>query len=168
MTDIRVEPITSAADLPTCAQICSDAVRSDTFAIFLERYNTESFYNNTIKKLTDAIDPENKTDLAFKAVLTVDDGRGGKREEIVGVSHWYVGYVVVPKYDPFAKKVIEARNEIGPEEVVMGDGSGTVTPHTPSKALDRSKAVMDEMQRVHGNMYVGKIRGKKHVCKYES
>ena len=168
MADIRIEPITSAEDLPVCAQICSDAVRSDTFATFLERYSPESFYDSTIAKLTNAIDPENKSDFAFKAVLTADDGVGGKRDEIVGVSHWYVGYVVVPKYDPFAKTVNAASNEIGAEEVVVGDEPGAVAPQITSKALDRSKGVMEEMLRVHGNMYVGKIRGKKHVCEYNS
>lgn len=168
MAEIRVEPITSADDVQACAQISCDALKSDTFAIFQDRYSTEPFYDSTIKRLTGAIDPENTTDFAFKAVLTVDDGLGEKREEIVGVAHWYVGYVVVPKYDPFEKKVIKPSNEIGPDEVVVGDESGAVTPESPSQQLNRSKAVMDEVQRIHGNMYVSKIRGKKHVCEYGS
>jgi hypothetical protein len=166
MANVRIEPITSIDDIPACAQLCSDAVRSDPFHTFIERYSSQPFYQSTVTRLKDAINPENKTDVAFKAVLPVDDGHGGVRDEIVGVTHWYVGYVNVPKVDPFAKKVVDKGNEIGPEEVAVGDEKGGTIPAPAAETADRSKAVMDRLVREHGNVYVGKIRGKKHVCKW--
>lgn len=167
MAEVRIEPLTSAADIPVCAQLCTDAVRPDPFHAFLERYSPEPFYDNTVVRLTDAINPNNKTDFAFKAVLSVDDGEGGTRDEIVGVSHWYYGYVVVPKVDPFAKKVVEQGDEIGPEEIAVGDEEGSLEVNKGSpKKVDKEK-VMYEVQRQHGNLYISKIRGKKHVCKFD-
>lgn len=166
MANIRIEPITSTADIPICAQLCTDAVRPDPFHTFLERYSPEPFYDSTVVRLTDAISPENKTDFAFKAVLSIENDNGEIQDVIVGCSHWYVGYVVVPKVDPFAKKVVEKGDEIGPEEIAVGDEQGSVEVNERSPREVEKAKVMYEVHRQHGNLYIGKIRGKKHVCKF--
>lgn len=165
MAAVRIEPITSSDDIPTCATICTEAVRPDPMHTFLDRYRAESFYESTVARLTDAINQDNRTDFAFKAVQAVDNPKGGTRDEILGVSHWYVGYVVIPKVDPFSKQVPEEVNEIGPDEVSIGDEEGAVEVEHNHQKLSRARAVMDEMGRLHGNFYVGSIRGKRHVCK---
>jgi hypothetical protein len=166
MTEVRIEPVTFEGDFVACAKVCEKAVRPDPFHAFLERYSSMTFEESTIERLTDAANTANTTDFAFKAVLDVDDGHGGIREEIVGVSHWYVGYVVVPKVDPFAKRIIDESSNTAPEDVVMGDGGDAGKAAAIPQTIDKSKTVMDEMRRVHGNLYIGKIRGKKHVCTY--
>jgi hypothetical protein len=165
MANIRVEPITSAEDIPTCAQVCTDAVQSDSFITFMNRYSTQNFYDSTVCKMTDAVNPENTTDFAFKAVERTENEHGEIQEEIVGVAHWYVGYAIVPKIDPFAKKPVASTGEIGPEEVAVGDENEVAARSAPSLSARKAKAVMDEMYREHGNLYIGNIRGKKHVCK---
>ena len=162
MQSVRIEAIT-AADVTECTQLCVDAVAPDPFATFLERYSAESFYDGTFKRLSDAVDPTDETNFAFKAVMDVDE-IGGTRAKIVGVSHWYVGYVVIPKVDPFAKKIIDEGHEIGVAEVALGDGNDILSVHSgPTGKVKRDHAVMDELVRQTGNLYVGNIRGKKHV-----
>ncbi|ETN39721.1 uncharacterized protein HMPREF1541_05947 [Cyphellophora europaea CBS 101466] len=168
MAEVRIELITSTTDVPACARLCVTAVSSDPFHTFLDRYGSESFYDSTVTRLMDAINPDNTTDFAFKAVCDITDDNGGIREEIVGVSHWYIGYIKIPKMDPFANKVVGEPNEIGPEEVAIGDETGTLdTGNQSSQVIDTVKKakVMDEFHRTHGNIYISKIRGKKHVCK---
>lgn len=165
MGDIRIEPITSKADVPRCVQLCCDAVADDKFAHWMDRYSSPSFYDETTTRITDAINPDNTTDFAFKAVVDVPDDNGSTHEEIVGVSHWYYGFVKIAKVDPFGKKVYEQPDEIAPDEVASGD---TATPpdvgNLPKVQCKDAAAAMAELLRQHGNTYVSTIRGKKHIC----
>lgn len=171
MVEVRIEPITSASDIPVCAQLCWEAVQDDPFIAFLRRYDESyKFHEETITRLSDAINPENTSDFAFKAVIDVPDENGGSHEEIVGVTHWYYGKVIMSKYDPVTKEVNKEPNEISPSELAVGSSPSTghttpVTSSPPSKVVIKTAVeATQHVFRQHGNAYVGAVRGKKHVC----
>lgn len=167
MAEVRVVPITDPSDVPACAQLCYEAVLDDPFIRFMNLYNPTHFLDETNKRISDAIDPANTTDFAFKAVLDVPDDSGSTREEIVGVSHWYYGTAAIPKYDTFMKHVEEEPNEIGPGEVAAGSGGSTpksMVVESEPVVVRNAEEAMAHVYRQHGNAYISVIRGKKHVC----
>ena len=164
--EVRIERITSVADIPACAQLCYDAVVGDPLLEYMDRHGGVSFYDETVTRISDAIAPTNTTDFAFKAVMNVPDGNGGTREEIVGVTHWFYGYVQVPKVDPLnPQKIVQKAAEIPVDDVVLGSGENSPSTPTESQMVVKNSAeAMAELSRQHGNAYVGTIRGKKHIC----
>jgi hypothetical protein len=171
MADVRVVQITDPADVPTCAQLCYEAVEDDPFVRFMNLYNKEmDFIDETKKRLNNAVDPANTDEIAFKAVLDVPDEDGTSHEEIVGVSHWYYGNVVIPKYDTFMKEVHEEPNEIMPDEIAAGSGGSTpsvasVVSPEPAVVVKNAEEAIAHVYRQHGNAYISVVRGKRHVCK---
>jgi GNAT superfamily N-acetyltransferase len=168
MSEIRIEPINDEKDFPICAQLCSDAIAPDPFSFFLEQYGDQSLYESTLNRLRDAASPDNSTDFAFKAVIDEVDGSGQTTEKIVGVSHWYIGYIVLPKVDPFEMKFVSQAQETGTTDLALEDGNDN--PPVPSSVTSntlkhRRRALMADHRRQVGNLYISNVRGKKHVCK---
>ena len=111
----------------------------------------------------------------FKAVKpsrnAVADGQieGEESEELVGLSQWYVGYVNVPKVDPFASK--DKGDDGKTTKVPAGSFFATPDPapaatvggNAPETETDKKKNPSDELTRRIGNTYISAIRGKKHV-----
>jgi GNAT superfamily N-acetyltransferase len=165
MSAIHIEPITDEKDFPVCAQLCDDAIASDPFSFFLEHYGDQKFRESTLAHLRAAANHENSTDFAFKAVIDESDGSGQTTEKIVGFSHWYIGYIVLPKVDPFEERVVSQRRAID-THLALGDGTD-VAPVPSSSTNDslkhRRQALMADHRRQLGNLYISNVRGKKHV-----
>ena len=95
----EIEPVKKTEDVPVLAEIFDEALRhGDTFHEVMTRCGTESVYDSGIKHLEAGLDdPEHN--FLFKAVMLEE----GKRK-IVGCCHWSVGFISIPKVDPFASK----------------------------------------------------------------
>ncbi|OAL40204.1 hypothetical protein AYO20_00624 [Fonsecaea nubica] len=117
---IRIEPLTSEADIPACATLADAAMKPDGLYEFRKRYS-KNVYDNTVEKLTDALRDDRGRFFMFKTVVssspkedrvenpkdagvTADTEAQREHETIVGFTMWRKGYLEVPKMDPFAPK----------------------------------------------------------------
>lgn len=93
---LHVQPVTDEAELPLLASIFDEALKyADSFHEVMTRCLPMSVYEDALTALQKGFhDP---THFIFKAV----DDHG----EILGISHWTVGYISIPKVDPFANEV---------------------------------------------------------------
>jgi hypothetical protein len=92
-------------------------------------------------------------------------------EKIVGMAHWTVGYINLPKVDPFEQQTVasldlattdEPSTEATPLEEPIATGPETVADSRPESDPFDFYAVCRKPVR---NTYISQIRGKKHVCK---
>jgi hypothetical protein len=150
-------------------------------------------YQETMKRLQAALSTPAEDDLAeqhfiFKAVEVVPkyppgdskthgpDSLGGilrempTKEKIVGMAYWTVGYIDLPKVDPFEQHAAPASvvAEKSPESAPLEEPIATIGQRaTASKPGPKPEpfdfyAVCRKPVR---NLYISQIRGKKHVCK---
>lgn len=138
--EVRFERVTNAQEIPAMAELSTLALQPDTFTVFTERERGISMYDDTLQKMTDAFNDPGT--YIFKALLTMKDMDGKEHEIIVGVAQWYIGYLHVPKYDPFA-----------PKDPII---------------VEPKVTILSEAMRLSGNAYVSAIRAKKHICKYHN
>ena len=166
---LRIEEVTDASIVPELAALFDIALQPDSFHECIKRYGIKSLYDDAVDKLTIAIsDPDQHV---FKAVLSKMDNDGFLKEELVGLTNWYVGYVQIPKVDPFAVRPAAKNAEI-PEVVAVatdeggGPANGILAPEETPK-FSSSNALAENSRRA-GNAYITAIRGKRHICMYAS
>lgn len=192
ISSVRIEPVSDPSEVPALASVFDTAILAsgDKFRELLKRY-VEDPYTEAEKQLGAALSPavEGSTEQHFvlKAVKTVPGyfpGDGKKpvqgspdgvcqemptKEIIVGMAHWTVGYINVPKVDPFeqqtasapASAVVDESAEKAPLEEPIATGVDTANAPEPEPSFD-FYAVCRKPVR---NTYISQIRGKKHVCK---
>jgi hypothetical protein len=191
-SSVKVEPVTDSSELPALASIFDIATKAsgDKFHEVLKRY-VDDPYQETMERLQAALsapveDNPAEQHFLFKAVETVPkysprdnkkhgrDNPGGvlrempTKEKIVGMAHWTVGYIDLPKVDPFeqqaapASVVTEKSPDSAPlEEPIATIGEGATASKPELEPFD-FYAVCRKPVR---NIYISQIRGKKHVCK---
>ena len=185
------------SELHTLVSVFNIAITAsgDKFQEVLMRF-VEDPYKETMKHLEAAL--STKVDehsleqhFLFKAVMTVPKysarnckelglGNAGgllpetpTEEKIVGMAHWTVGYINLPKVDPFEQQTVASlaptttsvpSTEAMPLEEPIVTGAETVADSKPGSntQLFDFYAVCRKPIR---NTYISQIRGKKHVCK---
>ena len=141
----QIIAVTNPSDLLDLATLSHLALLPDPLHAFIEKYSDPptTIYEETNAKLLSAL--SEPTSHTFKAVKPVRNADGVLEGKIVGYAHWYVGYIDLPKTDPFAPVASEA---------------GT-TPYNIEENLPVNP--LSDLWRRSGNLYVSTIRGKKHV-----
>ena len=195
-SSVRIEPLLDPSEMPALASIFDIATKAsgDKFHEALVRY-VENPYEETMKRLQtahsaprDGTSPEQH--FVFKAVEVIlrhsaEDGQedGGRNpggvlhetatdEKIVGMAHWTIGYIDLPKVDPFEQQAASAsasaRTEGAPEITPLEDpittGGGSAAVPEPEPELEPFDFYTACRKPVR-NRYISHIRGKKHVCK---
>lgn len=167
---VRIEEVKDKSELLELVHLSVLGLKDDGFTYWIEKYGNTSMFEDTMSKMTTAVDDPNS--YIFKAILSTEDESGKRSERLVGLSQWYLGYAEVPKVDPFAGKTVSDESTV-PEivtEIVSSDvkieGDGKIQAKE-DKTQSKSD-VLEDMMRRKGNAYIGTIRGKKHVCKYLS
>ena len=194
-SSVRIEPVTDPSELSALASIFDVATKAsgDEFHQALMRY-VEDPYRETMKRLQSAhstLTEENPTEQHFllKAVeisprYSTGDGQisgvgnpGGflqeqpTHETIVGMAYWTVGYIDLPKVDPFKQQAASAATSVSAEPSVETvpledpiDAKGETATSTVPEPFDFYTLCRKPVR----NVYISQIRGKKHVCKYDS
>lgn len=163
---LRIEAVTDFQLVPELAHVADLAIQPDGFYAFHNRYARKSLYEETVDRLTAAIGDRNS--YVFRAVLTTVGEDGTRTEQLVGMTQWYVGYLIVPKVDPFAPKLSQSRrgNVSDVSEVASAGATGAgSTVRTATKIESgTSPNPFDAVARETGNSLVRAIRGKRHIC----
>lgn len=171
-----IKPVTSEADLPTLAYLSDLALRPDPYWEFRERYDTQSVYNDTLQKLTNAMRNQSGKTSLFKVVLISDSAEESEKETVIGLSQWRLGYLNVPKVDPFAIKKNNDEpssaahplpNAVVAEPNDQGEAEGVDI--AAAKQEPNLKPFYSDPLEEHGrkvwNSCITHIRGKKFMCK---
>ena len=169
--ELRIVPVTDPADIPELAHLFTLSLKGSSFEAFIEKYGKKNVYDDAVDKIGSSLKDENHH--TFKALLSTKTAEGEQLEKVVGLAQWFFGYIVLPKTDPFASTqavskdkdptipvtatdvAVESTGNASVEWLNTEDGSATPDPYT-------------EHVRKMSNVYIGTIRGKKHVCKYDS
>ena len=189
---VTVEPVTDPADLPDLASIFDVATiaSTDKFREALMRY-VDDPYKETMEHLQAALSAPSEGNpserhFVFKAVVTVpkhapEDGKYGKgnpggkckippkTEIIVGMAHWTIGYINIPKVDLFEQQAASASAVASAPTAettpIAEPIAVTVETATASKPEPEPFDFNAVCRRPVRNAYISQIRGKKHVCK---
>ena len=151
MENIKIEPVTDPTDIPQIARNFDTCLREgeDDFYDVLCKY-TESPHDSCLRRLTDVL--KSDQDFVFKVVDT-------QTGQIVGHSHWFIGYIDLPKVDPFAKQ------EGGADGMEVGGAkSSAAMMKVKAPTAEDSLDFYATFQRPVRNAYIYFIRGKKHIC----
>ena len=97
-----IERVTDPADIPMLASIFDEALKPDPFYQMITLYSPESVYDSVVTAMTNAL--ADSTQYVFKAVVQEQDDEGMVKQTTVGISQWSVGYISIPKVDPFESK----------------------------------------------------------------
>jgi hypothetical protein len=195
-SSVSVEPVSDPSELHALASVFNIAITAsgDKFQEALMRY-VEDPYKEIMTRLEAALSTQVdehslEQHFLFKAVMTVPKysagdckqlGRGNTNgvlpamsteEKVVGMAHWTVGYINLPKVDPFEQTVAplapattsEPSTEATPLEEPIATGAETVAdsrPESDTQPFDFYAVC----RRPVRNTYISQIRGKKHVCK---
>ena len=134
--EYAIKPLNDADDIPSIVQFALEAMREQNPA-YVEAASTSTkdgtMYDRALRKFREAF--ENPDELLFKAVTTVNGN-----DITIGVSHWFVDYIKIPKVDPF-------------------DRASQAT-----EASAKENTVLEKARTLGSNAYISAIRGKKHVC----
>src|SRR5437763_5047975 len=132
ISPVRIELVSDPTDVPALASVFDIAILAsgDNFRELVKRY-AEDPYAEVERHLRSALSPaaEASTQQHFvlKAVWSRDDDRRDERnpsgvgremqtkETIVGMAYWSMGYINIPKVDPFERQSASA-----PASVVVG------------------------------------------------
>ncbi len=170
---ITIHPVTRPTDLPTLASIFDNALQSsgDAFHTIIDRYSGQTVFEDTVDKLTKALNNP-QSEFVFKAVETTRSSNGDLiSEQIVGVSQWFVGYIELPKYDPFSPSPATSQ----PSEEAKGEAAGApplAIPVSENSDSQINPALIPEPTEIDfyarfirpmRNIYIAAIRGKRHV-----
>ncbi|KIW15729.1 hypothetical protein PV08_05779 [Exophiala spinifera] len=169
-----IEPVTSEADLPALAYLSGLALGPDPYSEFRERYGPQSLYDDTLEKLTNAMRDKSGQSSLFKVVLVPDSDEESGKETVIGLSQWRLGYLNVPKTDPFAIK----RDNDAPSSTAQSVETTVVAkPNDDGEAegLDIARAKktpkpkpfysnpLEEHGRMIWNSVITHIRGKRFM-----
>ena len=163
---LDIEEVTDLHHVLELARLADLALQPDGFHALVNKYGPKTIHEDTFDKLTAAIeDPQSHV---FRAVLTTIDDDGTAKKHLVGLAQWYVGYLIIPKMDPFAPKNAPA------EADKMTDVNEIATAEANGKASTIETAVkikpeinpnpLDAVTRESGNSHIRAIRGKRHIC----
>lgn len=159
---LRIEEVTDLQLVPELARLTDLALQPDGFHAFANAYAPKSIYEETVDSFTAAI--EDPKSYVFRAILTtVGEDRTGTNQ-LVGLSQWYVGYLIVPKVDPFARKLSEPRAENAPDVTDIATAGANEKARTMKIESGTSPNAFDAVGRELGNSQVRAIRGKRHIC----
>ena len=163
---LRIEEVTDLQLVPELASLTDLALQPDAFYAFANTYRSKSMYEETIDRLTAAVkDPQSHV---FRAMWNTHGEDGTTAEQLVGMTQWYVGYLVVPKMDPFAPKISESRP--GDVSDVFGVASAGATGEASTVQMatkiepGEEPNPFDSVAKELGNSHVRAIRGKRHIC----
>lgn len=162
---LRIEEVTDTEGVRELAELCDLALQSDSIYELFNTHYPSSVLGDAMVKLTDAIEDTNSK--VFRAMLSASNDDGTTQDVLVGVTQWYIGYLDVPKVDPFAPKsdTAQSREIASVTDVAVSDQSGIATPlPAPIESATSLPDPVSEHMRVAGNAYVSAIRGKRHVC----
>ena len=137
--EYTIRPVKDADDIPIIVQFALEAMREQNPAyVELSSKSTKdgTIDDRALRKFREAFDSPD--DFLFKAVTTVNG-----KELMIGVSHWFVGYISIPKVDPFDQA--PQASDTSAEEIT----------------------VLESARTLGSNAYISAIRGKKHVCMYQ-
>ena len=196
-SSVRIEPVSEPSELHTLASVFDMATRAsgDKFREVLMRY-VEDPYKETMKHLEAAqsaeVDEHSlEQHFLFKAVMTVPKHSAGDckelgwgmaggvlpetptEEKIEGMAHWTVGYINLPKVDPFEQQTVaslapattdEPFTEATPLREPIATGAETIADSKP-KSNTQPFDFYAVCRKPVRNTYISQIRGKKHVCK---
>lgn len=189
---VRIESVSDLTDVPILASIFDAAIiaSGDDFRELLKRY-VEDPYTEVEQRLEAALLHPSvgsaEQHFVFKAVETVpslstadSQGNGPQnavevqgvmptKESIVGMAHWTVGYIDLPKVDPFAQEPTSLPTTTGPQESA---GQTRLEEPMPSSVevvnIGEHESSFDfyaVCRKPIRNTYISQIRGKKHICK---
>ena len=163
---LRIEEVTDLQLVPELARLTDLALQPDGFYAFANAYAPKSIYEETVDRFTSAI--EDPKSYVFRAVLTTVGEDGTRTDQLVGLSQWYVGYLIVPKVDPFAPKLSEARAENVPDVADIATAGASEKARTVDKTMRTESGTspnpFDAVGRELGNSQIRAIRGKRHIC----
>jgi hypothetical protein len=192
ISSIRIEAVSDPSEVPALASVFDAAIiaSSDQFRELLKRH-VEDPYTEVEKRLGAALSPaaegSSEQHFVLKAVKTVPrylPGDGKKhaqsspdgvcqemptKEIIVGMAHWTIGYINIPKVDPFgqqttsapASRIADESAEKAPLKEPITTGVDTANAPEPEPSFDFYAVCRKPLR----NTYISQIRGKKHVCK---
>ena len=203
VSSVEIKPVSDPAELPALFSIFDIALQAshDGFRELLIRYFGDS-YQEIIERLQAAFSADTASNPAeqhfvFKAVETVpgysgEDGRKCERdnpggvlttqpmvERIVGMAHWTVGYIDIPKVDPSEQQAASTSASASAPTATGGSTeampleepiatSGHTATHTKLKPEPEPFDFYAVCRKPVRNFYISQIRGKKHVCKSHS
>jgi hypothetical protein len=193
ISSVRIEPVSDPSEIPALASVFDTAILAsgDNFRELLKRY-VEDPYTEVEKRLEAALSPaaEGSTEQHFvlKAVKTVPrsfPGNNNKRGEentdrasrqmptkeiVVGMAHWTIGYINIPKVDPLERQSASApASVVGDESTEKARLEETIVTGVETANAPEGEPSFDfyaVCRKPVRNTYISQIRGKKHVCKY--
>jgi hypothetical protein len=162
------------------ARYCSKNVYEETLEKITEALRDDRGRYCLLK----AVVPASSTSESEQSTAQTTQGSGADAAEIiVGFAQWRCGYVEVPKMDPFAPRKEPERSpsvDAGVTNVAVAEVNGQDTGSAVSADMDLIAAGKvessrkthpfysnphDELARKLMNVYIGTMRGKRHVCK---
>jgi GNAT superfamily N-acetyltransferase len=164
---IRIEPVTDPLLVPELARLTDLALQNDAFHAFSAQYAPKPVHEETFDRLYAALKDSNS--YIFRALMDAVDENGLKREQLVGFTQWFVGYLNVPKVDPFARQQtsnVGGHADVTDVAVAEEAGSGQLPVDTKAAPEVVSPDPFAILAKETGNCHVKAIRGKKHVCVY--
>lgn len=172
---LTLKPVTSDLDVPALATINDRALDADlAFKRWMAMFTERTDWDTTVSAVTEAIgDPEYRL---VKAVVSSDDG-----EKIVGFIHWFCGWIVLEKVDPFA---VEKSDQVQSQQTQnrpvadIKDVASNVAETLADEAAaleEKPRPTEEEIVRARRlkkgekkyirtrNHYIAAIRGKRHM-----
>jgi GNAT superfamily N-acetyltransferase len=196
VSSLKIEPVSDLSEVSTLASIFDIATKAsdDKFDEVLMRY-VDDPYAETVKRLQAALSAPSENEsteqhFVFKAVETVPrhpPGDGQKHEpgnhdgvfrempteeKVVGMAYWTIGYIDIPKVDPFqrqatstpASTIAEESTETAQLEEPIAT-SGEIATGSDLEPEPKPFDFYAVCRKPVWNTYISQIRGKKHVCK---
>jgi hypothetical protein len=168
LENLRIQEVTDTQLVPELAEMFDITLRPDSAYDFFNTHGPSTVYNDTIERVTAAV--ESPDSRVFRAILTHTNEDGTTKDVLVGMAQWQIGYIVLPKVDPFApkSKATEDEKVVSVAEVAIPDQTGVATPLPAPKEYSEqaTSELFKEHTRISGNAYVSSIRGKRHICKW--
>jgi hypothetical protein len=166
--NLRIEEVTDTNLVHELAELFDTTLRPDSIYEFFSTYAPSTVYEGAFERIKDAVvSPDSRV---FRAMLTVTNEDGSTKDVLAGMSQWQIGYIVLPKVDPFAPKSKAAEDDQVADvaNVAIPDQHGVATPlPAPKEQSEQATSnVFEDFMRIAGNAYVSSIRGKRHICEY--
>lgn len=170
--EVTLKPVSSEADIPALADINGQALEGDPLKEWMKLFTERTERQTTIDAVKSAItDPEYSL---IKAVIPDSSSPNG--EKIVGFCHWFCGWIVLEKVDPFAKKPqVQKVTESAIDTRDVASNIAEDLAQTADKLDEKPKQTAEEVGKAARlrigearyidtrNHYIGAIRGKKHM-----
>lgn len=168
--DVHIERVACAEEIPLLAEISEEALKPDSFYDAVTLYGPLTPLEAVTLSLQNAM-AHPSSHFVFKAVLGDAGPASASQQIIAGWAHWTVGYIEIPKVDPFdsADEDIAHNgdaNSLLPvaEATVQNEAKSPINVVDDTKQeLDMGKAAFEKSHIDIWNGYIRSIRGKKHI-----